>query len=117
VTADVAWKQNPSADWTSWILGGMVVEIQSNGTLRVYHGYPGRRDDQCCNVANRQDEAARAAFDPGKGFEKLNAVLAFLKHEFPGRTEEEHREVINEILNTLYTYDPGIGINRPAKVN
>src|SRR5262245_58664166 len=38
VTADVAWKKNPVANWASWILGGMVVEIQTNGTLRIYHG-------------------------------------------------------------------------------
>src|SRR5262249_37726021 len=29
VAADAAWRQNPSDDWTSWILGGMLVEIQT----------------------------------------------------------------------------------------
>src|SRR5262249_13686548 len=35
VAADAAWERNPSDDWTSWILGGMVVEIRCNGTLRI----------------------------------------------------------------------------------
>src|SRR5262245_59290849 len=74
VTADVAWKKNPSDKWTSWILGGMVVEIQTNGTLRIYHGYPGRKDNQCCNVASREDEKARAAFDSSKRAEKTDAI-------------------------------------------
>src|SRR5204863_4357056 len=51
ITADVAWKQNPVENWVSWILGGMVVEIQTNGTLRIYHGYPGRGNNYCCNLA------------------------------------------------------------------
>src|SRR5262245_56040158 len=34
VAADVAWRKNPVENWTSWILGGLVVEIQTNGTLR-----------------------------------------------------------------------------------
>jgi hypothetical protein len=113
-TADVAWKQHPDEHWNSWILGGMVVEIQTNGTLRIYHGYPGRNDNQCCNVASREDEQARAAFDSGKGFAKTDLIMAFLEHEFPDRTSEERRELLNNILNTVYAYDPGIGVNRPG---
>jgi hypothetical protein len=114
VAADAAWKQNPRGNWSSWILGGMVVEIQTNGTLRIYHGYPGRGDNQCCNVASREDEEARAAFDSSVGFEKTNMILAFIEQEFPHWTREEHRDLLNKILNTLYTYDPGIGVNRPG---
>jgi hypothetical protein len=115
VAADVAWRQNPSDDWTSWILGGLVVEIQTNGTLRIYHGYPGRNDDQCCNVASREHKEAAAAFASGMGSEKADLLLAFIEQEFPARTGEEHLELLNEILNTLYAYDPGIGINRPGR--
>jgi hypothetical protein len=113
MAADVAWKKNPRDNWTSWILGGMVVEIQTNGTLRIYHGYPGRSDD-CCGVASRERQRARAAFASGKGAEKQDMVLAFLEQQFPDMTGEEHLELLNRILNAVYSYDPGIGINRPA---
>ena len=117
VAADVAWKQNPVANWTSWILGGLVVEIQTNGTLRIYHGYPGRGNNHCCNVASRKDEQAQARFKSEKSPEKYNLLLAFLEHEFPDRTEKQRLDLLNEILNTLYSYDPGIGVNRPSQAN
>ena len=113
VTADVAWRENPHDSWTSWILGGMVVEIQTNGTLRIYHGYPGRDNNHCCNVASREAKNARAQFDSSKVFEKEDLILAFLEQEFPDRTREEHFELLSKILDTLYSYDPGFGINRP----
>jgi hypothetical protein len=93
----------------------MVVEIQLNGTLRIYHGYPGRNDNQCCNVACREDEEARAAFDSGKCSEKKPMLLAFLEHEFPDMTRDGHLDLLNKILDTMYRYDPGIGINRPGR--
>jgi hypothetical protein len=96
MTADAAWKQNPSGDWCSWILGGMVVEIQSNGTLRIYHGYPDRNDDACCNVASRKDRKAHEAFTASKGPVKTGMILAFLEHEFPDRTNEEHRALLKK---------------------
>jgi len=117
VAADAAWKKNPSDSWTSWILGGMVVQIQTNGTLRIYHGYPGRANNHCCNVASQEDKKAREKFRSGKGSEKLNMILAFLEHEFPDRTGEEHYDLLSKILDTMYAYDPGIGINRPGRVS
>src|SRR6185312_17136902 len=39
VNADRAWEQNPHEGWVSWIAGGMVVRIETNGTLRIFHGY------------------------------------------------------------------------------
>src|SRR5262245_5476157 len=117
VAADAAWKRNPSDSWTSWILGGMVVQIQTNGTLRIYHGYPGRANNHCCNVASQEDKKAREKFRSGKGSEKLNMILAFLEHEFPDRTGEEHYDLLSKILDTMYAYDPGIGINRPGRVS
>src|SRR5262245_41356276 len=93
VAADAAWGQNPSDNWRSWILGGMVVEIQTNGTLRIYHGYPGRNDNQCCNVAGREHKKARAAFAGGMSVEKADRLLAFIEQEFPDRTGEEHLDL------------------------
>ena len=114
LAADAAWKLNPDDNWTSWILGGMVVEIQTNGTLRVYHGYPRRDITHCCNLANWQDAQARAQFDSSKGTEKQNMILAFVEQEFPAMTTEEHLDLLSKIMDTIYSYDPGIGINRPS---
>jgi hypothetical protein len=115
VAADVAWKKDPCENWTSWILGGMVVEIQTNGTLRIYHGYPGRNDKQCCNVARREDEKARATFDSRKRSEKRDLLSDFLQDEFPDLTGDEQLDLLGTILDTMYGYDPGFGINRPGK--
>jgi hypothetical protein len=114
VAADVAWKrEHPEGNWASWILGGMVVEIALNGTLRIYHGYPGHGTGYCCNVARRNEEKAEARFKSRKTPELYNKLVAFLEHEFPDLTERARRDQLNEILNTLYDYDPGIGVNRP----
>jgi hypothetical protein len=114
VAADAAWQKNPADHWTSYILGGMVLEIQTNGTLRIYHGYPGRNDSQCCNAASRQDEKARAEFKSSKGAEKNDMLLAFLEHEFPDMAGEELLDLLDKILSTMYSYDPGLGINLPG---
>jgi hypothetical protein len=114
VAADVAWRTNPRDNWTSWILGGMVVEVQTNGTLRIYHGYPGRDDNQCCNAASREGKKAAAEFESGKRAEMQSRILAFLEHEFPDRTRGARLELLNTILDTMYSYDPGIGVNRPG---
>lgn len=115
VPADVAWRRNPAAGWTSWILGGMVVEIQTNGTLRIYHGYPGRGPKHCCNAARREDEAAREKFGSVKPTEKFHRILAFLEDEFPEKTDKERLALLNSILDVVYSYDPGVGVNRPSR--
>lgn len=117
VTADVAWKQHPSTHWNSWILGGMVVEIVTNGTLRIYHGYPGRDNKQCCNAARRNEEKEQEQFKSEKSPEKYNLLLAFIGHEFPDMTAKQQLDLLNEIINTMYSYDPGIGVNRPSSEN
>lgn len=111
-TADIAWQANPT-DWQSWILGGMVVEIHTNGTLRIYHGYPGRNDSQCCNVASRENEKALSEFQSGAGYEKRDLLLAFVAKEFPAMKDDERHDLVNKILDCLYGYDPGLGVNRP----
>ena len=115
VTADDAWKKHPTDSWTSWILGGMVVEIQTNGTLRIYHGYPGRNTNHCCNVASREDNQARTKFESGKAREKHKMMLAFIVHEFPDMTKAEQLKLLSQILDTMFSYDPGIGVNRPSR--
>src|SRR5512146_3242533 len=60
VYANEAWRRNPKKGWTSWISGGMVVRIETNGTLRIYHGYPGRSG--CVQIADKADKKDRAAF-------------------------------------------------------
>jgi hypothetical protein len=117
VTADVAWRRNHGRDWRSWILGGMVVEIALNGTLRIYHGYPGGHNKYCCNVAKRQEEQAESRFKSSATPQIINRLTAFLEHEFPDMPERERISLLNEILNTLYAYDPGIGINRPSRAS
>ena len=114
MTADVAWKKNPVVGWTSWILGGMVVEIQTNGTLRIYHGYPGRGDNHCCNIASREDDQARARFESRWRPEIPEKILAYLEDEFPGMTGDERSSLLDKIVGTMYSYDPGIGINCPS---
>jgi hypothetical protein len=113
VAADAAWERNPSDNWTSWLLGGMVVETQTNGTLRIYHGYPGRRND-CCEVALREQEEARAKFESGKGAEKKHMIRAFLEQEFSAMTTDERLGLLSKVMDTMYSYDPGIGINCPS---
>lgn len=115
--ADVAWKTNPGGDWTSWILGGLVVEFQTNGTLRIYHGYPGRNNSHCCNVASRQDQKAREDHDSSERFVKEPLINAFLKDELPDLSEEKRWELLNDILDSTYKYDPGFGVNRPGSEN
>jgi hypothetical protein len=113
MTADVAWRQKPRDNWNSFILGGMVVEIQSNGTLRIYHGYPGRDDKHCCNAASREDKKARDTFESGWTPATQDKMIAFLEHEFPDKTRNERLALLSKVRDTLYSYDPGIGVNRP----
>ena len=114
VYADKAWKKNPVDGWTSWISGGMVVEIQTNGTLRIYHGYPGHGSKHCCNVARAADDAARDAFQPRDRTAKYHQILAFLEFEFPEKSEKERVALLNAVLDSMYSYDPGLGVNRPT---
>ncbi len=112
VPADQAWFANLQATdkWVSYIKGGVVVEIASNGTLRIYHGYQ-HNETACCQVAKRATDAADARFQPDKP--DLTALMRFLRAEFPDRTDTDHCAVIGDVMLTLYSYDPGIGVNRP----
>jgi hypothetical protein len=110
IYADAAWRRNPMKGWRSWISGGMVVRIETNGTLRIYHGYPGRSG--CVLNADRADEKARAEFRARYGAmnvpAKLGLLSAYFKAELP---ENDSDAVLTEIYRVLFVYDPGLGIN------
>jgi len=40
-------------------------------------------------------------------------ILALLECEFPEKTKEERSDLLYKVLKTMYSFDPGIGINRP----
>jgi hypothetical protein len=113
VHADEAWRRNPRQGWTSWISGGMVVRLEINQTLRVYHGYPGRSG--CVKTADtvyakeRADFRARA--DEADVLAKLGLLSAYFKAELPAHSSDAF---LNEIYRVLFMYDPGLGINSPA---
>jgi hypothetical protein len=112
VYADEAWRRNPQKGWTSWISGGMVVRIETNGTLRVYHGYPGRSG--CVQNADKTDEKKRAEFrERIKGVDisaKLEAIAAYIRAEMPAKYSDS---LLSDIYRVLFVYDPGLGINAP----
>ena len=112
VYADEAWRKNPVVGWRSWISGGMVVRIETNGTLRIFHGYPGRSG--CVQTADRNDEKLKAEFrakaktmdTPGK----LELLSAYFKAELPDKNNDAF---LTEIYKVLFVYDPGLGVNEP----
>jgi hypothetical protein len=110
VCADVAWRSNPVPGWTSYISGGMVVSVESNRTLRIYHGYPG--GSGCVGKAEAIDERSRAEFrersDAAAVSAKMTLVRAFLKAELPNKATDA---VMSDIYRVLFVYDPGVGIN------
>jgi hypothetical protein len=112
IYADKAWRRNPKKGWTSFISGGMVVRIESNGTLRIYHGYPGRSG--CVQIADKADEKDRAKFRAQSSSmdvsAKLDLLSAYFKAELP---ENDSDGVLSEIHKVLFVYDPGLGVNSP----
>lgn len=110
VFADEAWRRNPEKGWTSWISGGMVVRIETNGTLRIYHGYPGRSG--CVQTADKADKRDRAEFrarsKSDTSMAKLDLISAYFKAELP---ENDTDAVLTDIYRVLFDYDPGLGIN------
>lgn len=112
VYADEAWRRSPKKNWVSWISGGMVVRIETNGTLRVFHGYPGRSG--CVRQADRDEDkkrdewqAKRAGIDVSA---KLDLLAAYFKAELPDKNNDS---VLSDIYKVLYVYDPGLGVNEP----
>jgi hypothetical protein len=112
VYADEAWRRNPKKGWTSWISGGMVVRIETNGTVRVFHGYPGRSG--CVLKADKADDKERSDFRTKmKSIDvssKLDLLAAYFKAEKP---ELNNDAMLSDIYKVLFTYDPGLGVNAP----
>lgn len=112
VYADEAWRRNPTRGWESWISGGMVVRIETNGTLRVFHGYPGRSG--CVQKADKADDKARAEFranaEAMDASGKLDLLAKYFKAEMPDKNNDT---VMTEIYKVLFVYDPGLGLNSP----
>ncbi len=112
VFADAAWRRHPLKGWESYISGGMVVRIETNGTLRIYHGYPGRSG--CVQTADQADRAARADFRAASSSDvsmaKLELLSAYFKAELP---EHDNDAVLTEVYQVLFDYDPGLGVNAP----
>src|SRR5258706_275782 len=96
VYADEAWRRKPKHGSTSWISGGMVVRIETNGTLRIYHGYPGRSG--CVLTADKADKKRQAEFrarsDATHVSAQLELLSAYFKAELP---ENDSDAVLNEI--------------------
>lgn len=111
VPADIAWQQNPDDNWISYISGGLVVEIQTNDTLRIYHGYMGN-SNHCCNIASRENKKLRDEFKPQEP-EDYELIQSFIEFEFPTMCKEEQNELLNNIMSLMFSYDPGLGINQP----
>jgi hypothetical protein len=110
VYADEAWRRNPKKGWVSWISGGMVVRIETNGTLRIYHGYPGRSG--CVQKADRADEKDRADYRAKTNSDEVSAKLDLLSAYFKAELPEKNNDaVLSEIYKVLFVYDPGFGVN------
>lgn len=117
MTADAAWALNPDAGtaWRSWILGGMVVRIAANGTLRIYHGhwYSDTAADGCCEAVRAAEAAVPAVRTRRWDGHAVASLRAFLADEFPDRTDAERDKLLNDVLNTEADYAEGFGVNRP----
>lgn len=112
VYADEAWRRNPKKGWKSWIAGGMVVRIETNGTLRIFHGYPGRSG--CVQKADKADERDRAEFRERSDAMEVSAKLALLSAYFRAELPENDSDAVrSDIYRVLFVYDPGLGINSP----
>jgi len=117
MNADAAWAahSNPTESWTSWMLGGLVVEIAVNGTLRIYHGYLGANNSQCCNAVNKREKKRREEYEASKTSAPREKIVAFFEDELPElKTKNERYELYSKIVDVLYSWDPGFGLNRPT---
>jgi hypothetical protein len=110
VGAGNAWRATPDAknNWCSFISGGVTFMQESNGTLRVYHGY----ESGCLKKDPKEKE--RAAFvRKSMPFAIREKLDAFLEGEQGMLDKDQRKMLINAVISSLFNYDPGIGVNRP----
>lgn len=118
VYADVAWlRQSPvlRINWVSYISGGMVIENLSNGTLRIYHGHTHGTDNECATKAKAERDEKEARHSNSGIRDNCKIVTQFVNESdgFKELSRDERVRLVNEILNTVFGFNPGIGINRP----
>lgn len=112
VYADKAWAANTTKDrkWCSYIKGGLMVRIVDNGTLRIYHGYDGS-PKHCCTIAKAAMDVLENNFvrDNSKG----TIIFKFLEDKFSNEPRHQLNRKLSDIMNVMFSFDPGIGVNRP----
>lgn len=113
VPADAAWASAPdnlkTTNWVSYIKGGLIVYIAENGTLRIYHGYTRPTDCDALDMNRIKRESDAFVADRSKA----TLIWKFLRDEFPHQTDAELNAALSDIMNTMFSYDPGLGINHP----
>lgn len=118
VPVDVAFDREecPQPNWVSWIYGGMVVDVETNGTLRIYHGHLNRDPKECSTKGKEQIERAEREFVetvPAGIAGRLDELLAA---ERPDLGERDRMRLINDVISAAFRFDPGTGRNRPGPV-
>lgn len=116
VPANIAWSNHPDPqdNWISYISGGLITMHAMNGTARFYHGY--QQNLKCCfNLAMAEEDAAMAAFEDAKEdrSHEYRILRALFRDEFTDLSDYERSMLLLRVTNTLYHFDPGVGINRP----
>lgn len=113
VPVDVAWASNPARDdkWVSYIKGGLMVRIVDNGTLRIYHGYDGVKG-HCCTVAKAAMDLAESKHV--RDGSKFGLLSRWLRDERPELDDRERDKLASNIMSVMFSFDPGIGVNRPT---
>jgi hypothetical protein len=115
VLAGKAWNHpdRPADPWYMFISGHVTFLQEDNGTFRAYHGYI---DRGCGGKASKEDEKQRAEHrkttGPVPGHVRKE-LAAFLQEEHGVYDATERNILIQRILNGLFGYDPGIGVNQP----
>lgn len=114
-----AWDMNPKASqsWCNYILGGVTFLTESNGTLRVLHGYMDRPG--CCSAylaaqeqAQRDFRAQRSEADQAES-QRASALLRALLREERGLQGGDLAQLVLRVQTSLFGYDAGAGINGP----
>jgi len=116
VAADIAWARHPDPpdNWISYISGGLITMHAINGTIRFYHGY--QHNPKCCfNLAMAEEDAAMEEFNANREdrSHEYRLLRAFFKDEFTDLDDQARAMLLVRVTNTLYNFDPGVGINRP----